>query len=171
MDQITLDGVEWDVTVNLANALRFLRRPNRLVRIWIDALCINQDDPIERGNQVRLMGSIYTLCDSVIVYLGDGKTHRPSRGLPAWLKEPIVFSGNDEQDDAHLAAFWKALPVRGAPLSNFHIFCLLRILGDIERVELLLNSVSKGAIEATNFARVVERLRLMLLSPWWQRVW
>ncbi|KAK4443446.1 hypothetical protein QBC34DRAFT_272408, partial [Podospora aff. communis PSN243] len=37
MDQISLNGVEWDVTINLANALRFLRCPNKLVRIWVDA--------------------------------------------------------------------------------------------------------------------------------------
>ncbi|KAK4443447.1 hypothetical protein QBC34DRAFT_311065 [Podospora aff. communis PSN243] len=117
------------------------------------------------------MRNIYTMCENVIVYLGDGKTHRPSRSLPAWLKEPIVFTGTGDQDDAHLATFWTALSIREAPLSNFHIFCLLRILGDVELAEVLLNSVNKSAIDATNFARVVERLRLMLLSPWWQRVW
>lgn len=38
---------------------------------WIDYLCINQDDALERGAQVALMGSLYTRASRTVVWLGD----------------------------------------------------------------------------------------------------
>jgi hypothetical protein len=38
---------------------------------WIDALCINQQDVVEKGHQVQKMGSIYTMATEVLVWLGD----------------------------------------------------------------------------------------------------
>lgn len=40
--------------------------------MWIDALCINQNDLKERGHQVSLMGNIYQTATSVTVWLGQG---------------------------------------------------------------------------------------------------
>lgn len=37
------------VTDNRAGALRRLRRPNESRRVWIDAICINQEDIHERN--------------------------------------------------------------------------------------------------------------------------
>ncbi len=55
---------------NLAWALRHLRY-ERLPRVmWVDALCINQDDVIERGRQVQRMADIYRQASRVVVWLG-----------------------------------------------------------------------------------------------------
>ena len=57
------------ITRNLADALRYLFvRGER--RLWIDAICINQHDMEERGNQVGLMGRIYAASKKVVVWLG-----------------------------------------------------------------------------------------------------
>jgi Heterokaryon incompatibility protein (HET) len=40
--------------------------------LWIDAICINQDDIDERNEQVRMMGNIYQKAERVTVWLGDG---------------------------------------------------------------------------------------------------
>ena len=39
--------------------------------IWIDAICINQDDNEEKSKQVPLMGEIYSQAREVFVWLGD----------------------------------------------------------------------------------------------------
>lgn len=39
-------------------------------KVWIDALCINQADIVEKSAQVRAMGDIYRLASSTVVYLG-----------------------------------------------------------------------------------------------------
>ncbi|CAG8950453.1 hypothetical protein HYFRA_00006949 [Hymenoscyphus fraxineus] len=41
--------------------------------IWIDALCINQEDLLERNEQVSIMGRIYGSAESVIIWLGVAK--------------------------------------------------------------------------------------------------
>lgn len=39
---------------------------------WIDALCINQDNVLERNHQVGMMKNIYTTANRVIIWLGLG---------------------------------------------------------------------------------------------------
>lgn len=59
------------VTANLYAALLQLR--NRIVDriLWIDAVCINQTDDQEKGQQIGLMYSIYSCANCVLVWLGD----------------------------------------------------------------------------------------------------
>ncbi|KXH25805.1 hypothetical protein CSIM01_07236 [Colletotrichum simmondsii] len=67
-------GKHWDVlpvTRNCANALRRLRFPNRWRDLWVDAICIDQDNEKERSHQVGLMQSIYATAVRVLVYLGE----------------------------------------------------------------------------------------------------
>ena len=71
-------GRELLVTVNCKNALRRLRFPHQRRWLWIDAICINQQDIRERELQVGRMGEIYKAAEGVLVYLGDeaeGGTH------------------------------------------------------------------------------------------------
>jgi hypothetical protein len=39
--------------------------------LWIDAICINQDDNDERGEQVARMGAIYGQATTVVLWLGE----------------------------------------------------------------------------------------------------
>jgi hypothetical protein len=58
------------VRKNLAAALRHLRQTDRSLNIWIDAICINQDDNEEKSHQVQMMGKIYKSCVEVLAWLG-----------------------------------------------------------------------------------------------------
>ena len=49
---IWCDGKVLPVTQNLYNALRRLRQTNEKKLLWIDAICINQEDLEERNHQV-----------------------------------------------------------------------------------------------------------------------
>lgn len=44
--------------------------PNDVQLFWVDTLCINQSDVGERNHQVQMMGQIYSLANSVTVWLG-----------------------------------------------------------------------------------------------------
>jgi hypothetical protein len=55
---------------NLAQALRHLRYETKSRTLWVDAICINQDDEIERSQQVRRASLIYEEARQVIVWLG-----------------------------------------------------------------------------------------------------
>ena len=39
--------------------------------IWIDQLCINQADIVEKSSQVAMMPRIYKSCKEVILWLGE----------------------------------------------------------------------------------------------------
>jgi hypothetical protein len=59
------------VTANLETALQYLRYPDNDRVLWIDAICINQDDNVEKSKQVPLMGEIYGRAFNVLVWLGE----------------------------------------------------------------------------------------------------
>ena len=55
---------------NLDRALRSLRYKEHTRTLWVDYICINQNDLNERNRQVRQMGQIYANAMRVIVWLG-----------------------------------------------------------------------------------------------------
>ncbi|XP_014555772.1 hypothetical protein COCVIDRAFT_64178, partial [Bipolaris victoriae FI3] len=59
------------VTQNLHAALARLRYSLFERIIWIDAVCINQNDDREREQQIQFMAKIYALANRVIVWLGE----------------------------------------------------------------------------------------------------
>ncbi|PSN68810.1 HET-domain-containing protein [Corynespora cassiicola Philippines] len=62
------------ITEDLAVCLYTLPRMKEFVQpkfIWIDQVCINQDDLDERNEQVRVMGEVYKSASRVIVWLGQ----------------------------------------------------------------------------------------------------
>jgi hypothetical protein len=66
-----VNGVAVLIRSNLDCALRHLRNKRGVARVlWIDALCINQSDDIEKMHQIQMMGSIYSLASMVVVWLG-----------------------------------------------------------------------------------------------------
>ena len=59
------------ISRNLFVALDHLRLPDEVRVLWIDAICINQDDIPERSEQVNKMGSIYSHARRVVLWLGE----------------------------------------------------------------------------------------------------
>jgi hypothetical protein len=69
---IRLDGHQFPVTINLESALRHLRYDTIPRVLWIDAVCVNQEDLVERSQQVLLMRNVYEGAQNVVVWLGEG---------------------------------------------------------------------------------------------------
>lgn len=69
---VFIDGHTVSVTETLFLALRDLRDERRVLRLWADAICINQSDLEEKSSQVHLMGSIYHTAQHTIIHLGVG---------------------------------------------------------------------------------------------------
>lgn len=70
-ESIICDGKRLRVTKNLYAALLRLRQSHALVPLWIDAICIDQNNTSERTKQVRLMKQIYENAKQVVVWLGE----------------------------------------------------------------------------------------------------
>jgi hypothetical protein len=69
-------------TSNLVLALQYLRYDDRDRYLWVDAVCINQADTVERGQQVTMMGQIYSKAKDVIVWLGEEQSIPPNALRP-----------------------------------------------------------------------------------------
>ncbi|KAK8112946.1 heterokaryon incompatibility protein-domain-containing protein [Apiospora sp. TS-2023a] len=67
---VQADKENIQVTVNLLNCLRHLRDTQHSLVLWVDAICINQDDLREKSAQVAMMGYIYSRCSTVCCWLG-----------------------------------------------------------------------------------------------------
>ncbi|KAI0854880.1 heterokaryon incompatibility protein-domain-containing protein [Xylaria cubensis] len=67
---ITINDEQFEATENLERALRHLRSRDNPRVLWIDSICINQNEIDERNAQVRQMDLIYSSSQRVIVWLG-----------------------------------------------------------------------------------------------------
>jgi hypothetical protein len=70
LDHGSLEFRTLQVGPNLATALRYLREDDKPVTLWIDALCINQADETEKGEQILRMAAVYANATPVLIWLG-----------------------------------------------------------------------------------------------------
>lgn len=99
-ESIYCNGCAFAITSNCKEALISLRSVQEDLCIWVDAVCINQEDDAEKDGQIPIMGEIYTWANVVWVWLGpedDGCTRaieslkmvsvlRPPRFGPPWIQ-------------------------------------------------------------------------------------
>ena len=98
--EIVCKGKTLMVTTNLLAALKRLW-PRKSVLLsseprvlWIDALCINQEDIDERFDQVKLMADIYRNAKRTLIWIGEA---------PPLAKEAMSMI-------SELAKLWKVIP-------------------------------------------------------------
>ncbi|KAH8708399.1 heterokaryon incompatibility protein-domain-containing protein, partial [Phaeosphaeriaceae sp. PMI808] len=70
---IIIGDQELAITQNLHMALLGLRDREISRIIWVDAVCINQEDEKEKGHQIQFMAAIYAIASCVIVWLGEAQ--------------------------------------------------------------------------------------------------
>jgi hypothetical protein len=82
--EILCNGQPYYITQSLFDALCYLKGLISTEFIWIDGICINQNDNLERSSQVLLMRKIYSFAKEVTIWLGN-----PVPGLKdlVWLTQ------------------------------------------------------------------------------------
>lgn len=71
---ILCNGLPFELRENAYNFLDQLCRPHSVRVVWMDCICIDQNNIREREQQVGIMHTIYQLPAAVIVWLGPGNT-------------------------------------------------------------------------------------------------
>lgn len=127
---------------------------NAQTLVWIDALCINQEDIEERANQVKLMRRIYEKAAMVKIWLGKG--------------DPIVLTGNAS---AHIGRFG-SVPV----VLSFIAQALRNIQAGTNRMAMTKpaeDSVHRNLSYGLPIPSAKEWsiVRVFFSNPWFQRVW
>lgn len=69
--EICCDGFNVPITPNCRAALCALRQRFGPITIWVDSICINQQDDQEKASQISLMGNIYSLAATAYIWLGE----------------------------------------------------------------------------------------------------
>lgn len=96
-ETILIDNRPFSITPNLLAALHRLRERGAWVpSIWIDAICIDQENPIERSRQVMLMGQIYSKARHVVIWLGEPEEESPP--IQDWEIEDLIGFPNGAVD-------------------------------------------------------------------------
>ncbi|KAK3994286.1 heterokaryon incompatibility protein-domain-containing protein [Cladorrhinum sp. PSN332] len=80
---ITCNGADFFVTRNLFAALVDVRSASEPQTLWIDAICINQNDDGEKSHQIARMGEIYSRATCTMVWLGR-PSYLSGKGFKAW---------------------------------------------------------------------------------------
>ncbi|KAI1457281.1 heterokaryon incompatibility protein-domain-containing protein [Annulohypoxylon moriforme] len=138
---IKLDGRPFEVTDNLWLAMRRLRHPSTPRVLWVDAICINQDDNDEKSHQVGMMGNIYKGCTNCIIWLGE--------------------SAEKPEADVRSTAAVRAIELLGLLASDQHLQdlpCFKAVKG--QRTDIVKKYED-------HFAALGQLLDL----PWWRRIW
>ncbi|GKZ48107.1 hypothetical protein AbraIFM66951_011862, partial [Aspergillus brasiliensis] len=92
-----VNGHKIAVPTNLERFLRALRQPKEKRVVWVDYLCINQEDILEKNTQVPLMSQIYRTATSVIAWLGE---------LSPNIEEAIAYNDWTRGEYTSRSQFW-----------------------------------------------------------------
>lgn len=103
-----VNGRPVTITSNLDIALRYFRDISDEKTLWVDAVCINQQDNVEKGPQVQMMGQIYSKAARVLVWLGPA-----ADGSDELLER--MSQGFTEEDISHQTMQDSSLAIMGRP--------------------------------------------------------
>ncbi|KAH7256186.1 heterokaryon incompatibility protein-domain-containing protein [Fusarium tricinctum] len=166
-ETILVNGGHFALRPNLFSALKSLRSLDSPRLIWIDAICINQQDESERNHQVWQMNNIYSRAAVVNVWLGSAtassdagigfleKFHsllyqNPKGQLPI-VGSTIELLGSEESG----SKTERATSVYPKSIESYHEFygSILSLLDNLDVASDLNHSVA------------------LLSRLWWRRMW
>ncbi|KAL6702460.1 hypothetical protein ACN47E_001830 [Coniothyrium glycines] len=154
------------------NLCDFLNSAQNLLNdtfLWIDALCIDQDNVLERNHQVQQMGSIYSGADTVVIWLGR------SASIARVLER---FKRGDEEDAMGLSIDHTSYSEAGG-FAMKSLNPLNRQVGNSSTTDNELASINESDVmgeakhnvflDSTGKAEKI--LECITSHPYWSRAW
>ncbi|OAP58011.1 hypothetical protein AYL99_07101 [Fonsecaea erecta] len=109
---ILVSNKRYEVSQNLADALRKLKE-NKISTVWVDAICINQRDTIEKSREIVRMFAIYRMAKLVVIWLGANtgpeEDIRDLLRATADLEKPVNKQHHNGNLDSNLKALERLL--------------------------------------------------------------
>ncbi|KAH8694427.1 heterokaryon incompatibility protein-domain-containing protein [Ilyonectria robusta] len=160
------------VTTNLELALRYLRQEKCVRTLWVDALCINQDNEEEKTAQIQHMDWLYANSSPVVVWLGGH--HDPEKEYIC-AKSSLQDNFDCEHRRQIQAAFNYIQALGGWRL--LFGWCLRR--EDDERFpewlsglcEVVRRRCCNGREDDERSPEWLSGLREVARRGWWERLW
>ncbi|KAK8078538.1 HET-domain-containing protein [Apiospora saccharicola] len=151
--RILLNGVDFPITKNLFEALCSLRLGNQDRLMWVDALCINQDDHREKGHQVGQMRFVYRNAETVLIWLGPS-----SRNVDDLMNAILCLPAESCNQDM-MAEWRQCVNQQQQTMSN------------MKTLWSASTELFEDSGKATAYGTHMSTLEKHLESPWFRRVW
>lgn len=150
------------IGMNLYSALVNLRRRDRTVWLWVDAVCINQYDVQERNHQVENMRHIYEFATETVVYLG-GQEGNTCHAAWNFLERKATWALNSDQErDSNLPGIVEDIVDFRGDISDVYNGVLCRewftrvwVLQEVVVSKDIIIQCSKRAISWDDFIKIV----------------
>ncbi|OJD30789.1 heterokaryon incompatibility protein [Diplodia corticola] len=175
---IFVNDQEYPVTFSAYDALKRIRQTFGTTTVWIDAICINQNDEMERNTQVQMMQKIFASAEKTVVFLGEVRDSSLSMQIECEETAPasIFFPGNTsapmlEKFVVHCSS--SKTPKQSRSMDAINVFCLIQSMAETHTLENTspFDSASKAVGGCRYQRRLFEALREMTRSRWWNRMW
>ncbi|OCK78370.1 HET-domain-containing protein [Lepidopterella palustris CBS 459.81] len=153
---ISVDSHQLRIQQNLHDALHRLRHDEKARHLWVDAICINQRNEVEKNQQIRKMGNIYENAQAVLVWLGNPQNADLAR---------LAFEKINTLDKMYSSHLLKANRWTFRPLSS-----------KPKPLETFLESISPPSREVwdapgSSTHRAWQGISMVLTTHWWSRTW
>ncbi|KAK7423185.1 hypothetical protein QQZ08_009181 [Neonectria magnoliae] len=182
--EVVVNGTVKGITINLDLALRTIRSPDVPLTLWVDAICINQDDVDDKSQQVNLMHHIFSWAVEVRAYVGDS-LDRSQGNYESRLRKlagTTAFQFPEDNDSAweHIHGALSLLELKGQAHLTPHerclcLFGLLRALSsqylNSKLKEMPLFSGKEPDRMEPKLRFLFEWIRAFVVAPWWDRMW
>lgn len=171
--RITVNNRNLMITESLHDALRHLRDDLEDRILWIDAICIDQDNQTERGYQVQQMASIYERARQVIIWLGLGtpETDTLFDSIRRLERHALNFACSDwTPSDRRWQFLWSTVTVGETPVtehqsSKTHCFRMLLWRDWFMRVWVLQEVAKARAARVVCGTKAVSARIFALMPP------
>ncbi|KAF5581078.1 het-6-heterokaryon incompatibility [Fusarium pseudoanthophilum] len=147
---ILLNDQLFSITRNLYNALYQYRRHvfddygSEKAMLWVDAICINQNDQVEKSIQVPRMSEIYGQCERVLAWLG-----------------PV-----ESDEESHVCRLSERLKQFQPPVRS-----VSEGLSEDDSIKTFMSSGRSNETAAIEVDSVRKALRSIGHRPWFRRIW
>ncbi|KAF7519499.1 hypothetical protein G7054_g13078 [Neopestalotiopsis clavispora] len=156
-DTVNINGKKLPVTFNLSLILRDLRLADVDRVVWVDAICINQQDATEKGHQVGQMQDIYALAERVLFCIAR-PTNYTDILMDSLKRLQSEVQNIDQSDDSAIDICWSKIQTA---IACHH----LNSLPQPSAATLL-----PVQLEAMTFLQR-QGLDWIIGQPWFHRVW
>ncbi|KAF5535702.1 hypothetical protein FPHYL_13135 [Fusarium phyllophilum] len=128
---------------------------------WVDQICINQSDDVERGQQVMMMRDIYSRCATALVCLSTADEKKAATTYVGFDPQPQGFGPQRR--------FGQLRSLQEAKKTNTGLGWLTKLphQGSTRLVDVFWKDCYNGGPSTETLASFMAFLR----SPWWTRSW
>ncbi|KAK8188756.1 heterokaryon incompatibility protein-domain-containing protein [Phyllosticta capitalensis] len=162
------------VPCTVEKALRRLRDAENQLRIWVDSICINQNDDKEKAAQVNIMDQIYGVANTVHIWLGEGHA----------VTEIALRTTRDIYDLQNrvcprLVQSQSQCPCRPGKDHRLSVAERERFLGDVTALSMkdlydipsIVMDASTKELDTIAGQKMVVIIEHLFSEPWFHRVW